>query len=321
MFDYGCLIAGSVTQEHEWLGKGRAGHDVSAEPAAAPAATAAPSASGVGGAAADRRRARACRRVCLVLTLAAGLTLAAVGLIATPLDQDLDTTPAGAQSLAPALQTQSVSFAGTPAVGALFTTTGGGLGGHFCSASVVNSPAQDLLITAAHCVSGNGSGPIAFVPGYDNGRMPYGIWRVTRVILGPTWISSANPNADVAFLVVAGQHGTKIQDVTGGEQLGLGQAVGQIVSVIGYPETANAPIRCNNLVHGYSPTQLEFDCGGYTDGTSGGPLLENVNPATGMGTVVGVIGGYEQGGDTPNVSYAARFGALVADLYKTATGQ
>ena len=55
-----------------------------------------------------------------MLTLAAGLTLATVGLIATPLDQDLDTTAAGAQSLSPTLQTQGVAFAGTPAVGALF---------------------------------------------------------------------------------------------------------------------------------------------------------------------------------------------------------
>jgi hypothetical protein len=37
--------------------------------------------------------------------------------------------------------------------------------------------------------------------------------------------------------------------------------------------------------------------------------------------VIGVIGGYQQGGDTPSVSYSARFGALVADLYKTAVGQ
>ncbi len=253
--------------------------------------------------------------------MAAGLTLAAVGLIATPLDQDLDTTPAGAQSLAPTLQTQGVAFTGTPAVGALFTMDGGSLRAHFCSASVVDSPAQDLVITAAHCVTGSGSGSIAFVPGYDNGRMPYGIWRVTRVIVDSSWIASANPNADVAFLVVTGQGGAKIQGVTGGEQLGIGQAAGQFVSVVGYPEGANAPIRCDNLVHGFSPTQLVFDCGGYTDGTSGGPLLENVNPATGLGTVIGVIGGYEQGGDTPSVSYSARFGTLVADLYKTAIGQ
>ena len=252
--------------------------------------------------------------------MAVGSTLAAVGLIATPIDQDLTTSAAGAQSLAPALQTQGVAFAGTPAVGALFTvTSGGGLGGHSCTASVVDSPARDLVITAAHCLGGGGQ--IAFVPGYDNGRMPYGIWRVTRVIVDQSWISSANPNADVAFLTVAGQDGAKIQDITGGERLGIGRAAGQYVRVIGYPQAANVPIGCGNLARAFSPTQLVFDCGRYTDGTSGGPLLEDVNPMTGLGTVIGVIGGYQQGGDTASVSYAARFGALVADLYKTAIGQ
>lgn len=309
-----------MTQRAEGDARGRAGNDVKAEPVALEE-TAAPSTNddcgGTGG-----RRGRVCGRICLVLAMAAGLTLAAVGLIATPIDQDLNASAAGAQSLAPTLQTQAVAFAGTPAVGALFTvTSGGGLGGHFCSASVVDSPARDLVITAAHCVGGGGSGQLAFVPGYDNGRMPYGIWRVTRVIVDQSWISSANPNADVAFLTVTGQDGSKIQDITGGERLGIGQAAGQYVRVIGYPQGSNVPIRCGNLARSFGPTQLVFDCGRYTDGTSGGPLLEDVNPTTGLGTVIGVIGGYQQGGDTPSVSYAARFGVLVADLYKTAIGQ
>jgi V8-like Glu-specific endopeptidase len=292
---------------------------VKAEPVALEE-TATPSASG--GAGARGRRARVCGRICLVLAMAASLTLAAVGLIATPTDQDLNASAAGAQSLAPTMATQAVAFAGTPAVGALFTvTSGGGLGGHFCSASVVDSPARDLVITAAHCVGGGGSSQIAFVPAYDNGRMPYGIWRVIRVIVDQSWISSANPNADVAFLTVSAPDGARIQDITGGERLGIGQAAGQYVRVIGYPQATNVPIRCGNLARRFSPTQLVFDCGGYTDGTSGGPLLDNVNPTTGLGTVIGVIGGYQQGGDTPSVSYAARFGALVADLYKTAAGQ
>jgi len=105
------------------------------------------------------------------------------------------------------------------------------------------------------------------------------------------------------------------------ERLGIGQAAGQYVRVIGYPQGSNVPIRCGNLARSFGPTQLVFDCGRYTDGTSGGPLLEDVNPTTGLGTVIGVIGGYQQGGDTPSVSYSARFGALVADLYKTAVGQ
>ena len=34
--------------------------------------------------------------------------------------------------------------------------------------------------------------------------------------------------------------------------------------------------------------------------------------------VVGVIGGYQEGGDTPQVSYSPAFGAAVAVLYQTA---
>ena len=60
------------------------------------------------------------------------------------------------------------AFAGTPAVGALFTTSAGKLGQHFCTASVVDSPAGDLVITAAHCVTGT-SGTVDFVPGYNRG--------------------------------------------------------------------------------------------------------------------------------------------------------
>jgi hypothetical protein len=63
---------------------------------------------------------------------------------------------------------------------------------------------------------------------------------------------------------------------------------------------------------------MVFDCDAYTNGTSGGPFLTHVNPKTGDGSVIGVIGGYQQGGDTPNISYSARFFATVRDLYETA---
>ena len=44
-----------------------------------------------------------------------------------------------------------------------------------------------------------------------------------------------------------------------------------------------------------------------------------MNPATGLGTVVGVIGGYQQGGYTDAVSYSAQFGPEIAALYRDAT--
>jgi V8-like Glu-specific endopeptidase len=209
-------------------------------------------------------------------------------------------------------------IAGTAAVGALFTTSAGRLGQHFCTASVVNSPDGDLVITAAHCVTGT-SGPLAFVPGYDDGATPYGVWAVTKVYVDSAWSSSSDPDADVAFLRV-NQPGSivPIEDVTGAEQLETGTAARQLVEVIGYPDSSSNPIACRNWTSEPMPDQLEFDCGGYTDGTSGGPFLASVDPATGQGTVIGVIGGYEQGGESAAVSYSAMFGASVLRLYQAA---
>jgi V8-like Glu-specific endopeptidase len=211
------------------------------------------------------------------------------------------------------------AFSGTPAVGALFSTTGGKLGHHFCTASVVNSPNGDLAITAAHCVSALSAGIVVFVPGYDKGATPYGVWTVNAVYVDKAWSTSANPDDDIAFLRVS-QPGSivPIEDVTGAEQLATGTPARQLVQVIGYPDGSDQAITCQNWTKEPMEDQLEFDCGAYTDGTSGGPFLAAVNPATGQGTLIGVIGGYEQGGYTPAVSYSAMFGPNVAALYRTA---
>jgi hypothetical protein len=168
-------------------------------------------------------------------------------------------------------------------------------------------------------VSGRAPGQFVFVPGYVDGRAPYGAWTVTRVITDERWESSADPDDDVAFLQVA-RPGTltSVQQVTGGERLGTSQRPGQPVTVIGYPDDRNVPVTCQNYADAFTATQLVFRCGGYPDGTSGGPMLADVNPATGRGTVVGVIGGYQQGGWTSSVSYSARFGASITALYQAA---
>jgi hypothetical protein len=210
------------------------------------------------------------------------------------------------------------AFSGTPAVGALFTTSDGRLGQHFCTASVVNSPHGDLVISAAHCAAG-AAGKTVFIPGYHNGVIPYGVWHVTKVYTDKAWAVSASPDDDVAFLKVSQPNSTTpIEDVTGAETLRTGTSAHQMVEVIGYPDGTSEPVACRNWTREPMADQLEFDCGGYPDGTSGGPFLADVNPLTGQGTVIGVIGGYEQGGLVPQVSYAAMFEANVAALYRTA---
>jgi V8-like Glu-specific endopeptidase len=226
--------------------------------------------------------------------------------------------PRGAPTVPPALL-HGRFYDGTPAVGALFTVSGGHLGSHFCTASVVNSPVKDLVITAAHCLQGRQPGQVAFVPQYHRHHEPYGSWTVTRVFVDTAWANSQNPNDDVAFLVVSQPGSPKpVQELTSGENLATGWQAAQLVRVIGYPDGRQRPITCTARTRPFGMRQMEFDCGGYTDGTSGGPFLANLHPATGLGAVIGVIGGYEQGGDTPSVSYSARFGRAVRDLYDKA---
>ena len=209
-------------------------------------------------------------------------------------------------------------FGGVAAVGALFTEANGKLGAHFCTASVVDSKAGDLAVTAAHCVYGKNAA-LVFAPDYANGKTPYGLWPVTKVYTDSAWDASQDPNHDVAFLRLSdAPDGAPIEDLTGAETLGADAPAGQPAQVIGYPDGAALPVRCSGLVKGFSATQFEFDCGGYPDGTSGGPFLTGVDAATGQGTVIGVIGGYQEGGNTPQVSYAAVFGAAVSQLYATA---
>jgi hypothetical protein len=93
----------------------------------------------------------------------------------------------------------------------------------------------------------------------------------------------------------------------------------QVVDVIGYPDGTNEPITCTARARSFERGhQMVFDCDDYTDGTSGGPFLAHVNAKTGDGWVIGVIGGYQEGGDTPNISYSPRFFSAIRDLYEIA---
>jgi hypothetical protein len=209
-------------------------------------------------------------------------------------------------------------FGGVGAIGALFVRgPHNTLGKHFCTGSVVNSPGGDLVITAAHCLQGKSSQQIAFVPEYHAGHEPYGVWLVRAMLRDGTGVSGS-PDRDIAFMLVGRAGSTKtLQSMTGGE--GLGEpAAHQRVLTVGYPDGGARPIGCVNIIRVVGRNPVEFDCGGYTVGTSGGPLIAAFNPVTGLGVIVGVIGGYQQGGDTAAVSYTARFGHQLADLYAKA---
>ncbi|MEU6540568.1 trypsin-like peptidase domain-containing protein [Streptomyces sp. NPDC047000] len=211
-------------------------------------------------------------------------------------------------------------------VGALFGADRAGslAGGHFCTAAVVHSAGHDLIATAAHCL--DRSGDLVFVPGYRDGKAPYGVWRVTERYTADGWATGQDEDSDVAFAVVeggqdgqggrAGEGAGGVEDaVGGGYGFAAGTATGSTaVTVTGYPDAGERPVTCTNRPTAHSSTQQRIECPGFTGGTSGSPW------ANGDGRIVGVLGGHEQGGVTDDVSYSVVLGGEAGALYRRVAG-
>jgi V8-like Glu-specific endopeptidase len=238
---------------------------------------------------------------------------------AVPAQGDVQAVP----SIGPPPGTPTAThFDGVATVGALFFTTG--TQQHFCTASVVDSLTANLILTAAHCVyASTYASDIEFVPAYHDGQQPYGGWAVQTIVVAAGWQQSHDPNLDFAFLSVAPPPGTRlpIQLVTGGLRLGIDLGYDHQIEVIGYNDTDKRPIECATDGFKFETNQMEFYCRDYWDGTSGGPWIVGYNGHDGTGTVLGVIGGYEQGGDYRWASYSAYFGWPTLELFLEAERQ
>jgi V8-like Glu-specific endopeptidase len=204
-------------------------------------------------------------------------------------------------------QRTAQKFNGVPTVGALFVP-GAYPTLHTCTASVVRSTSGDVIMTAAHCVTGTGTG-YRFAPGYHDGKTPYGVWSVTSAYGDPAWIARQDPHRDWAFLVVSDRQvsgqARSLQSVTGANRLGDTAATGSRVTVIGYGVGGNdKALRCTTRVYVHAGYPA-FNCGGYVGGTSGSPWLRRSSRGP---VVTGDIGGLHQGGCTPATSYSPPLG-------------
>ncbi|MFJ8596047.1 trypsin-like serine peptidase [Streptomyces sp. NPDC093598] len=187
-------------------------------------------------------------------------------------------------------------------------------GGHFCTASVVDAPHRNLVVTAAHCLGGDGG--LVFVPGYRDGHAPYGEWTVQRRFLPRGWVDGRHEDSDVGFVQVAPRGGEEVQDAVGGNRFVTGTATGATaVTVTGYPNARETPVSCTDKPAAHSRTQQRIACPGFSGGTSGSPWVN------GDGQVVGVLGGHDEGGTTPGVSYSVVLGAEAERLYREAAGE
>ncbi len=219
------------------------------------------------------------------------------------------------EASAPLPLAKATSFAGTPTVGTLFHNDGHG--DHYCTASVVTSPHQQLIITAAHCVRSR-SGWVThavFVPQFHDGHRPFGTWALRAFAVDPRWISHRDQDLDFAFAGVRSLNGKTIQSRVGSHGLIISQGWNHPVTVIGYPDGKPRPIECTATAQKVPGLryQSKFVCGGYTGGTSGSPWLLK---RSGKQYVNAVLGGYEEGGVIDSVSYASYFDGDVQHLYQ-----
>lgn len=227
----------------------------------------------------------------LAVVLTAGLAVAATACTPTP--------PAPAERDQSAVS--SLAIAGPvrpdPRIGALFPGDGSV---HTCSASVLDTPGGDLILTAAHCLAGEPDA--TFVPGLAEDGAQDGI-RVQTVYLDPRWVSGQDPRADFAVLrldddVLAGGRGVTV---------GAAPPPGTAVTVQGYAGgDGGTPIGCRAstaLVVGFP----ELPCAGLVAGMSGAPWIVG-------STVVGIVGGLDGGGCDDDLSYSPPFDAAITRL-------
>ncbi|MFB7635120.1 trypsin-like serine peptidase [Streptomyces sp. NPDC056149] len=219
-------------------------------------------------------------------------------------------------------------FQGLPQVGTFFWTDGTNTG-RFCGGTVLRSPHRDLVLTAGHCLrSPDPKKYLSFVPQYHDGRKPHGIYPVERIYLDQHYYDLGTDGGarwDYAVVKVGPREdGARVQQVTGGYDLFAYPGYDHPrVRLVGYPGSDDAhypePLDCSSSTHRYTSTDpaapgdfLEIPCAGYVGGTSGGPFL--VRDSRGY-AVIGVIGGYHTGGDTPDISYSSYFTVDTLLLY------
>lgn len=221
---------------------------------------------------------------------------------------------------APQIRRSSVVQSGTPEaapvapdrrIGALFVG-GGDL--HACTAAVLDSPAGDLILTAAHCLDGGADAN--FAAGFAGTAVDDDLWHVDAVYLDPRWSANQNPRADFAIARVSKAGGGSVAaSVGGGLRLGSAPAPGTDVAVTGYPMgVGGGPIGCHAPT---GTTKAGFPllrCGGLVDGTSGSPWLVG-------STITGLTGGLDGGGCAENLSYSPPFDQSAEDLLTRAEAE
>jgi V8-like Glu-specific endopeptidase len=220
-----------------------------------------------------------------------------------------------------ALWTQGGTVART--TGKVFFSLGGD--DYVCSGSAVDSPDRSTVLTAGHCVydpeTSTAATNWAFVPGYANGKAPYGVFPARHLATTSAWRTVEDFDVDVAFADVGPNgSGTALVDAVGGQAIGFGTPRGGMLHAFGFPAappwTGERLVHCANVVvqdSGPEPSQDQGMKCTMTPGSSGGPWFAGFSSRTGRGTLVSVTSfSYS---DRPGVLWGPYLGSTAQSLY------
>lgn len=207
-------------------------------------------------------------------------------------------------------------------VGKIFYTSSTDGRDYYCSASVINSTARNMVFTAAHCLH-DGPGRTwhtanwIFAPSYRNGARPYGTWTWTTLAVPTGWINTRERQYDVGVALVTASQ--RIVDVVGGNGLLTGGGRSYHYDIFGYPSNRDGgevQWVCSGTSYDAGSNRIQMNCS-WGGGSSGGPWYYSYNDTLRIGDVHGVTS-YTNDANNPTYIGSPYFSdAVVGTLYRT----
>jgi hypothetical protein len=210
-------------------------------------------------------------------------------------------------------------------------------GDYACSGTAVRSPSRSLVWTAGHCVYDAGvlgagyATNWEFVPGYNEGRKPFGEWPASSLATTSQWkgtgvLDGGDSAFDFGAATVASHNGKLLQNRVGARRIAFNQPRNQVYTAFGYPAERPPPefdgrhlFRCRSPYRGADrsfgpPAPIRISCD-MTAGASGGGWVIWRN---GSGYVASVTS-YGYRNDATHF-YGPYQGNAALALYQTAGG-
>lgn len=210
------------------------------------------------------------------------------------------------------------------AAGKVFLKLGGKA--YACSAAIVRSDRGNLIWTAGHCLRDPGLGgkfasKVAFIPAYDDGRKPFGLWKANAVGVPRGW-GLGNQHYDFGAATLAKRNGNSVEEkVRAALRFDAKPKAKQDWTAVGYPQagrfgdqmwSCESPFYRRDGFRGPGPDPIGIGCD-MTGGASGGPWLTEKGK-------LGAVSSYLLRRD-PDALYGTYLGGEAGRLYQRVSGR